>query len=83
MTKTIRLLNNPWYHEFIRDTMNGLPEEASPDAHAKAMAMLTSAAMIAQAIDNAFGHTASSTSSGSKSVVESLDKALSNERLAG
>lgn len=72
---TLYAFTEAWYAGFIDQVKQSIPEEASPDAYAHAVAMLNAAAMIAQAIDNAFGQSAqkSECNTGSGSVVQAID----------
>ena len=56
--------DDPWYHKFINQTVERIRVQAPSDGHAVAMGILFGTAMIAQAVDNAFGER--TTESGSR-----------------
>lgn len=48
------LFNNDWYADHINQTMAKLPEDASPDSKALAMAIMTGFAYVAESVTDSF-----------------------------
>jgi hypothetical protein len=62
---------DPWYAKKIGQSMEGW-DNASVDSRVVAHAILVGFAMIAQSIDNSFGHTASECDNNALSALESI-----------